>query len=92
MLSSKYQMFLVMLLNSALTKNGCILFKTRKSFYTMTAFLQKKELIAGNIVDERGTKQYELTIRGEILALALENILSDAEAKKLKAYIRSERL
>ena len=88
MLSAKYQMFLIMLLNKTLTKNDCELFKTRKSFYTMTAFLQKKDLVGSSIIDERGRKEYELTIRGEILALALENILTDNETKRIKSYIR----
>ena len=90
MLSAKYQIFLLLLLNKALTKNDVRLFSTNKSFYTMTAFLQDRELVEAKVIDERGTKLYALTMRGEILALALENILTSKENKQIKIFIKTE--
>lgn len=90
MLSAKYQIFLLLLLNKALTKNKVKLFSTNKSFYTMTAFLQQKELVEAEVIDDRRTKSYSLSMRGEILAMALENILTPSEVKEIKKYIKSE--
>lgn len=72
-------MFLVMLLDKPLTKTEVKLFSTNKSFYTMTGWLSKRELMKSSVIDEKGTKLYRLTMRGEILAMALDNLLKNGE-------------
>lgn len=79
-------MFLVMLLDKPLAKTEVKLFSTSKSFYTMTGWLSKRELIKSSVIDEKGTKLYKLSMRGEILAMALDNLVKDTEYASIMKF------
>jgi hypothetical protein len=88
MLPLKYQIFLMLLRRKPMLKKETCLFKTSKSFYKMTAFLMRNELVEADTLDG-GRKRYSLTLRGDALALMLSN-LSDSEAIKLNKYLKRE--
>lgn len=88
MLSAKAQIFLILLLSEieGVTKNDVRLFSTNKSFYTLTSYLQRCDLVKTKDIGNK-RKLYALTGRGNTMALMLTNLEGVDNSALCKKYL-----
>lgn len=87
MLTAHYQIFLMLLARKSLTKAEVKVFGTAKSFYKMTSYLIRNDLVSAEALP--GNKKcYSLTMRGEIIANILFS-LDDNDKINLDKYMVS---